>query len=203
MNIKPQNTENKKYERRKPKAPKKITPSYLHNSGLYYLQRFTSSSENFRRVMMRKVKKSCRHHTDQDLDTCAEMVNTLIEQFVEMGLLNDDLYTKGVVTSLRRNGKSRRAIIMKLRSKGLTQDKIEHFLEEYDHEIGGNETEAEQIAAITFARKKRFGPFTREKETPHEKALASMARAGFSYDVCKKTLEMNLEDAEEKLRKHY
>ncbi len=84
MNIKPKagNKANTPYKKREKPAPKKITESYLHNSGLYYLQRFSASSEHFRSVMMRKVKKSCMHHTDQDYDACAVMVDKLVENGV-------------------------------------------------------------------------------------------------------------------------
>lgn len=203
MNIKPQSKTDKTPKQRKKKVPKKITPTYLHNSGLYYLQRFVSSSENFRQVMLRKVKKSCHYHKDQDYQTCAEMVDETLRNFMSSGLLNDDLYTKGVVTSLRRAGKSRRMIIMKLKHKGISADKISAALEAYDQETHANPTEAELNAALVFARKKRLGPFLATKEIPYEKALAAMARAGFAYDTCKKVFDMTLEDAQNLMQKNW
>src|SRR5262249_37236019 len=87
--------------RRARKAPKKITESYLHNSGLHYVQRFSTGTENFRRVMMRKVDRSCRHHKDQSREHCAAMVEALIEKFARAGLLNDADYTRATVATLR------------------------------------------------------------------------------------------------------
>ena len=43
-------------------VPKKITPEYLKNSSLYYLSRFSTSSANLKRVMMRKVERSANYH---------------------------------------------------------------------------------------------------------------------------------------------
>ncbi|MCB1532527.1 MAG: RecX family transcriptional regulator [Alphaproteobacteria bacterium] len=203
MNIKTQNTSAPKQKKRTPRPPKKITPTYLHNAGLYYLQRFAASSAHFREVMMRKVKKSCHYHKDQNYEDCAQMVDALVEQFASSGLLDDSAYTRGVVTSLRRSGKSRRAIIAKLKQKGLSDDMIERTLTAYDDDSAGSSADAELTAALNFARKKRLGPFTRDKETPPEKALASMARAGFSYDVCKTVLEMEPKAAQARLTHRY
>ena len=197
MNIKP---EAKKPEKRKqPRPPKKITETYLHNSGLYYLQRFAASSAHFRQVMLRKVKKSCHHHKDQDYEQCSEMVNALVEKFISAGLLDDEAYTKGVINSLRRGGKSRRAVMTKMKIKGLPNDMVTRILNDHDTDIAETPEEAERHAALIFARKKRIGPFTRDKETPHEKALASMARAGFSYDTCRFIIEMDTAEAQDKI----
>lgn len=197
MNIKPEAEKQKK--RKQPRPPKKITETYLHNSGLYYLQRFAASSNHFRQVMMRKVKKSCHYHKDQDYQHCSELVDALVQKFVEAGLLDDEAYTKGVVNSLRRSGKSRRAVMTKLKVKGLPDHMVSRILNDHDTDIAETPEEAERNAALIFARKKRLGPFARDKETPHEKALATMARAGFSYDTCRFIIEMDSEDAQDKI----
>lgn len=196
MNINPDN-ENKT-KRKTPRPPKKISERYLHNSGLYYLQRFTASSAHFRSVMMRKVKKSCYYHKDQNYDECALMVDALVEKFQTLQLLDDEAYTKGLITSLRRSGKSRRAVLNKLKIKGLPTEMVAKTLEAYDSETSDNPQDAERHAALIFAKKKRLGPFTRQKETPHAKALASMARAGFSYDTCRYVLDMDPQEAQQK-----
>lgn len=185
-----------KQKSRKPRVPRKITESYLHNSGLYYLQRYTSSVENFRRVMMRKIDKSCRHHTEQDQTACAEMLGRVVDKFIELGLLDDSGYTRGMVTSLRRRGLSTRAIHAKLQAKGLKAENITAQIAEFDEENGReNKSEAELHAALVFCRRKRFLPFYDGKNP--EKSLAALGRAGFSYDIARKALETDIEDAEE------
>src|SRR5687768_1034793 len=100
------------------KPPKKITETYLHNAGLYYLQRFSASSESFRRVMMRKVERSCRAHPEQDRAECARMVDELVRKFLGAGLLNDGQYAEAMVSTLRRRGLSSRAIQARLAARG-------------------------------------------------------------------------------------
>lgn len=81
-------------KQRKQKVPKKITDTYLHNAGLFYLQRFTASRSHFYDVMMRKIKKSCTYHKNQKIEDCESLLKNLIEKFEELGLLDDKSYAK-------------------------------------------------------------------------------------------------------------
>ena len=181
MKIKP-------HPAKKKKAPRKITADYLHNAGLHYLQRFAASSAQFRKVMMRKVARSCAHHTDQDKEACARLVDALVEKFRASGLLNDELYTRGMVHSLRRAGKSRQAITAKMQAKGIGKSGTAAALTVCDEENHADTAEAERAAAQTLVRKKKL------RDRPPQKALAALARAGFSYDVAKEALDVELED---------
>ena len=173
--------------RAEPKIPKKITEKYLYNSGLAYLQRFPSSVAHFKTVMGRKIDRSCRHHTDQDKTACAALLDKVAGQFTDMGYLNDELYLRGMVNSLRGRGLSARAIMMKLQQKGLAQDDIKTVLSLYDEE---NESD-DLGAALRLCRKKRIGPYGAANVEPAQKQkwLAALARAGFSYDVAIRALE--------------
>lgn len=179
------------------KAPKKITASYLHNAGLAYLQRFPSSTGNFRAVLMRKVDKSCRHHTEQDRDACAALVEDTLTKFQDMGLLNDEAYLRGMVTSYRRRGLSATAIKAKLAAKRLPADAVTEAIARHRDDGGPDDL----AAAVLHARKKKIGPFqpaTREEN--RDKAMAAMARAGFSYDIAGKVLSMEADEADALIR---
>jgi regulatory protein len=178
---------------RQKKAPKKITETYLHNSALYYLQRFAASSNQFRKVMQRKIDLSCRHHTDQNPEDCRELLERLVTRFQDNGLLNDDTYARGMVITLRRRGISERAIFMKLQNKGLSEGQIKDALEGFNSENDTSTAESEYRAALKLARKKRVGPYA-VVEFEYDRALSAFARAGFSFDVARRVLGMTAED---------
>lgn len=188
--------EKQQAKRAGPKVPKKITETYLHNSGLYYLQRFAASSRHFHSVMSRKVKKSCMHHKEQDYAACIAMVDALTQRFIEAGLLNDELYARGVVTSLRRRGKSKKAILGQMRTKGIDEALGISELRTLDHERHTNDASAEFEAALAHARKKKLGPYRKTTEPDIKKELANMARAGFDYDTARRVLMIEAEDFE-------
>ena len=174
-----------KKEARKPKVPRKISASYLENSALYYLQRFSTSSENLRRVMMRKINKSCAHH-ETSVDEAAELLDIMIVRFLTSGLLDDTLYARARTNTLHRRGSSARQIRSKLMEKGLANDIIEQVIGELANEVENPELEA----AISYARRRRLGPWRdpAKRDEKHEKDLAALARAGFSYDIARKVI---------------
>ena len=208
-NINTQSDNQSKYsvknKRKEKRPPKKITPTYLHNSGIYYLERFVASKSHFKTVMARKAKRSCMHHKEQDYDECLKMIDELADKFEEMGLLNDALYTTGMVTSLRRRGLSRNAIIQKMRIKGIEPQYTIAELEKLDNAYHETEKNAEIAAALRLAKKKKMGPYKIEKKglTDDDKAkelrrnMGRFARAGFSYEITKYVLDMSEDELEE------
>ncbi len=185
---------NSKVEK-KLRNPRKITETYLHNAGLYYLQRFAASSAHFKTVMTRKIDRSCTFHKDQNRDDCIALLEKLIIKFEDVKLLDDEVYTRGVVHSQRRRGLSSRMIQTRLQAKGLEQSVIKKALQDHAEHL---ENDAELVAALRLARRKRIGPYLRKEpvENQFQKSLGIMARAGFSYNIARQALEMDQEEAE-------
>jgi len=176
---------------RKKKIPKKITESYLTNSGKFYLERFAASTEQFRRVMTRKIRKSCAHHPDQQLEDCLAGLEKIIVKFQSAGFLNDAGYSTGLALSLKNRGWPRGRIIMRLKEKGISPDLIERAVPPAAE--GGDFHDA-----LIWIKRKKIGPYaTREKS--FDKNLASLGRAGFDYHSASKALRLSKEEAEELL----
>ena len=196
-NINPENAGSKgDAQARHTKSPKKITETYLHNAGLYYLQRFAASTERFRNVMMRKIILSCRAHPDQSIDECTKMLDRLVEKFITLGLLNDALYAEGIANSMNSRGLSERAVRMKMQMRGLDEDQIDKALAEYHDRNDTTRDDLELKAALKLAKKKKVGPYAQSRDYDVTKILAAFARAGFSYTLSKRVLDMDADDAE-------
>lgn len=177
------------------KPTKRITEIYLSNAGAYYLQRYSASSAHFRSVMMRKIQKSCREYPDQTIEECKQILERVIEKFTSLGYLDDSSYVRSKVLSLRSRGLSERAIQAKLASHAIPDDAVRAALTCYSTDHGLTDEEAEMQAAIKLARKKKIGPFA-VYATPEsrEKSMATLARAGFSYDIARKVVCMPAAD---------
>lgn len=167
------------------RGPRKATPKHLENAALYYLQRFATSAENLRRVLGRKVDRSARFH-GTDADEGQAVVEDLIRRFQRAGLLDDDAYARARAETLHRRGAGRRVIRAKLRRKGVGDEAIEAALAAL-----GPADETKITAAVAFARRRRLGPFAATKPSgdAREKALAALARAGFSFDVARRVVD--------------
>ena len=193
--IKPRKTRPEK------KPPKKITEKYLYNSGLAYLQRFPASTPHFRRIMGQKINRSCNYHNNQNREECQKMLDTTVETLTRQGLLNDEAYLQGMINSLRRRGLSRQAILSKLQQKGMTQETILQTLIAHDEANGTQNPDL--AAAVMLMRRKRLGCFRKDKTEDKNKELASLARAGFGFDIAQKVLALDGGEAEEILAARY
>ena len=173
---------------KKDSKPRKATLKHLENAALYYLSRFATPSKNLKRVLMRKVLRSAHHH-GTDAGEGEAFVQDLIGRFQESGLLDDAVFARGRAASLHRRGNSQAMIRAKLRQKGVQDGDIKTALAALGG--GGGGDGADLAAARHYAKRRRFGSFAAAKPTPEQrqKQLASLARAGFSYDVAKKALE--------------
>ena len=177
---------------RERKAPKKISKTYLENAALYYLQRYATSAENLRRILMRKVKRSCAFH-QVPVDDFAPLVDELVKRYINVGLVDDRSFAQAKVTSLRRQGHSGRSIIARLQVKGLSTAQIEAAMKNVDDE----HEDAEISAARAYVRRKKLGSYRKRPITDPkdlQKEMASMGRAGFSYEVARRALAFSGED---------
>ncbi len=168
------------------RTPREATPQSLENAALYYLGRFASSSENLRRVLMRRVERSARLH-DTDREEGRAAVDRIVARFQSSGLVDDGAYAEGRATALHRRGVPARMIRARLMEKGVAGGYIEAALAGLA-ETGEN---TDFAAAVNLARRRRLGPYgpSPARDDTREKQLAALARAGFSYDIARRIVE--------------
>lgn len=159
-----------------PRPPKAPDAAYLERAALYYLERFAASSAQLEQVLKRKIMGRCKLRSEKP-EQYYEAIAPLILRYQECGLLNDERYAQAKVASLRRKGSSQRMITAKLSQKGVSKETIAAQIE-------ANETD-DLAAARELVRRKKLG----KNEEKRAKDLATLARAGFSYAICKQALE--------------
>ena len=183
---------------RSKRTPRKATMRYLENAALYYMERFASSKANLRRIMMAKVERSARFH-GTDREKGVAQVEDIIARFLRSGLLDDEMYARSKAISLHHRGSSSRAIRAKLTSKGVDGPIIHMALAFLEAE----DPDSEFSAAIAFARRRRIGPFRRQRPSGddtgdpqlHEKELTALRRAGFCFDIARRVVDAQSEES--------
>jgi len=180
------------------KKPREITEKYLYNAGLAYLNRFSSSSENFRRILNKKIMRAKKFYGEVP-EECDEWVLLTITRFTESGLLNDALYAQSSVTTMRRRGLSQKAILAKLQQKGLAEEQIKTAINLVDKDtldrLGETLDSCERVAGFALAKRRRIGPYRlRDREEYYQKDLGILGRAGFSYDIAKSILQCDINE---------
>lgn len=174
-------------------GPRPATPERLEKAALHYLERYATSAENLRRVLMRRVHRSAQLH-DTDPDIGAEAITDLITRYRRAGLLDDVGYATGRAGSLHRQGKSARYIRGSLAAKGVAAEDIDRALDALGEEIGA--VDGDLVAAVNYARRRRIGPWRRaDRETYRDRDLAALGRQGFGYDIARKVIEADDTDS--------
>ena len=176
------------------KPPRRISPSVLENIALHYLDRFDSSAENLRRVLMRRVARAARHHGDDPAEGAA-LVAALVAGFCASGLIDDARFAENRSRSLHRRGRPARAIRQTLAAKGVGDEEIAAALADLAEETGAA---GDRAASRHYVRRRRLGPWRppEERAARRDKDLAALARAGFSWGVAQAALDEDADPGE-------
>lgn len=162
-------------------APKRITADYLRRAALHYLERYSVPAAQLQRVLLRKVERSCRHH-GQDPQAFRTAVEEIVMSCVASGLVDDRRFAEARAQSLRRKGRSARAVAAGLATKGVERGLVA--------EVVVADEEAELDAARIAARRKRLGPWSRsDRAAQRQKHIAALARAGFSLAIARAVID--------------
>lgn len=170
------------------KPPRPVTPASLQRAALAYLERYASSAENLRRVLKRRVDRRCRLR-GEDPSAFRDMIDEVVAKSLRAGLVDDARYAEARVATLRRRGGSARAIQAKLSARGVDRGTIAAALD-------GGEEDDEEKAAHAFARRRKLGPYRAGERAPHrDRDLAALGRAGFRFDVARRVIDGEREEA--------
>jgi len=143
-----------------------------------YLSKYDSSKSNLVNVLKRKILRlKITNFEKRKLINSIEEIIIILEK---NKFIDDDRYSSTKIQSLSNSGKSKNFIINYLVKKGVNKLEIQNNLNLMKQDNDNWELESAKI----FAKKKKL----LKKNESYEKKLAKMARAGFSYDICKKIL---------------
>ena len=143
-----------------------------------YLSKYDSSKNNLVNVLKRKILRL--NVTNFEKKKLIDIIESIILKLEKNNFINDDRYSSTKILSLSNSGKSKNFIFNYLIKKGVNKTQIQNNLNLMQQDNNNWELNSAKI----FAKKKKL----LEKNESYEKKLAKMARAGFSYDICKKIL---------------
>ena len=174
-----------------PQAP---DPDALRDAALTYLARYAATQAGLLRVLFRRIDRWARlaHGADADGDVLAAQIaaaqaaaRELVARLATAGAVNDAAFAESRARSLRRAGRSRRAIGAHLAAKGVGANVQRSVLPE-------DAGDADLAAALVLARRRRIGPF-RAGDPPDQagrhRELAIFARAGFPQSIAVRALD--------------
>ncbi len=146
----------------------------LRGLALHYVGKYATTRGKLATYLTRKIRER-----SWDGDRSPD-VEALVEQFAELGYVNDAQFAGARSRSFVARGYGKRRLDEDLRASGITESD--------SAEANENMAESEFVAAQNFARRKRIGPYASElapQEKQH-KQLQAFLRAGHSFDVARR-----------------
>jgi len=173
-----------------------ITAKYLQNAAAFYLERYPSTAEGLRRVLLRRVRRA-EMTQSPIMDNVEQAIAAIVAKFVGAGVIDDKAFAQTKARALHRRGTSGKLTRQKLRMAGVDGDTLDQAMAGLDEELHVDPRQREFQAAAALARRCKLGPYRPEKDRKdkRDRDLAAMARAGFDYALARKVIDAASVDA--------
>jgi regulatory protein len=156
------------------KPPPPLNDERLRGLALHYVGKYATTQAKLGAYLTRKIRErgwDGERRTD---------VAALVEQFAELGYINDAQFAEARSRAFVRRGYGERRLNEDLRAGGIGDADA----------VPAKEHMAESmfVAAENFARRKRLGPFANEAAPPEkrQKQLHAFLRAGHSFEIARR-----------------
>ena len=159
------------------RPPPPLDQSSLERLALRYVERFATTRARLAAYLQRKVHE--RGWAGEAADPAA-----LAERMAELGYIDDRAFGEARASAMARRGLGKRRVTGVFHQAGIGAE---------DAEALAPAIEARALdAALTFARKRRIGPFA---DTPpdrplREKQIAAMIRGGHAFGLARRIAAM-------------
>lgn len=160
------------------RAPTPLDEASLERLALRYAERYATTRAKLSHYLLRKTRE--RGWAGEGGEPPIEAI---IARMAELGYVDDRAFAAARAATLSRRGLGVRRVAADLRAAGVGAE---------DSAEPRAQAEAEALsAALTYARKRKIGPYAgvptdRERR---EKALAAMIRAGHPFDLARKIVD--------------
>ncbi len=144
---------------------------------LRYVERFATTRGRLTDYLRRKIRE--RGWEGEVVDPA-----TIAERFAERGYIDDRAYAEAKATAMARRGLGARRVAGALHQAGVGGEDADAIAPD----IAARAVEA----ALTFARRRRIGPFadTAADRAQREKQIAAMLRAGHAATLARRIAAM-------------
>jgi regulatory protein len=162
-----------------------IERALIEKWAFFYLERYASSAENLRRVLLRRVRRRAKTDGVADgeaMGAAGAIIDALIARYRAAGIIDDGAYAAGRARGRLARGHPLRRIAAGLAAKGVGAADTAAALAA----LREGAVDPDLTAACAFARRRRLGPFRRTPagqgeggSTDRQRELAAFAGAGF------------------------
>jgi len=151
-----------------------------------YLEKYSPSKQQLKVYLLKKYLT--KFNSTQSKKDISNLIDTILNNLESNKLINDEMYSDSKARMMLRRGYSVNKINQSLKNKGIKYEYIKKSLDK----IKSNNIEPDFVSALKLCKRRRVGPMrpTANRELFYKKDMGILARAGFSYDMSKRILEL-------------
>jgi regulatory protein len=163
-------------QNKRPVTKSPLDAAALNRFALSYVSRFATTRAKLATYLSRKLRE--RGWDGEE----APPIDAVIAKFVEAGYVDDAAFAAARTGALTRRGFGSRRIGQALSADGIDSELAASF---------HHDDEAAFLAAETFARRRRIGPFAAKEanDVARRKALSAMIRGGHGFALAKRFVD--------------
>lgn len=177
---------------RRSRNPAPPTDAALEQAALAHLARYAATRAALLRVLERRIARWAEATGAEETEVAAARAaaRRVVQRLAAVGAVNDAAFAEARARRLARSGRSAVAIAAHLAQRGAGEEAGAAI------EAALPDEEAAIAAALIALRRRRLGPFCPDPAATRDKALAALARAGFSRRIAEAALATAPEEAE-------
>ena len=162
----------------------------LRDLAYSYLEKYNPSKQQLKVYLLKKYLTKIKGTKSKKEVTA--IIDEIIVNLENNKILNDEMYSDSKARMFLRRGYSLNKINQSLRNKGIDNKYIKQSIDK----IKEDQIEPDFVSALKLCKRRRIGPVRPQanRELFYKKDMGILARGGFSFEISKKVLNLELDE---------
>ena len=155
-----------------------------------YLEKYSPSKQQLKIYLLKKYLTKIKGTKSKK--EVSLIIDEIIKNLEKNRIINDALYSDSKARMFLRRGYSLNKINQSLRNKGIDNKYIQQSIDK----IKEDKIEPDFVSALKLCKRRRIGPLRPQdnRELFYKKDMGILARGGFSFDLSKRVLNLDLDE---------
>ena len=155
-----------------------------------YLEKYSPSKQQLKVYLLKKYLTKIKGTKSKK--EVSLIIDEVINSLEKKRIINDELYSDSKARMYLRRGYSLNKINQSLRHKGVDSKYIKQSIDK----IKEDQIEPDFVSALKMCKRRRIGPLRphANRELFYKKDMGILARGGFSFDLSKRVLNLDVEE---------
>ena len=155
-----------------------------------YLEKYSPSKQQLKVYLLKKYLTKIKGTKSKK--EVSSIIDVVISNLEKNKIINDELYSDSKARMFLRRGYSLNKINQSLRHKGIDNKYIKQSIDK----IKESQIEPDFVSALKLCKRRRIGPLRPEanRELFYKKDMGILARGGFSFDLSKRILKLDIDE---------